>query len=399
MKTELVWIKDLFDIEWCHFTLPSKIKNLPPGETPYWTGTKRNQGSGFKKFVNLENTNLPTEPANVFVVAARCEGSQFIDRPFLAGSKIIKFVPKFDLTPKLIRFWKERFFANFKYERYAYEVESKFFNDYYFKIPMNNQKKIFWNQLLKKKNFYTILYSLAHKRLLNEKSNYIWWDPDKRELFFRKYGVDPDKCPLNFQVSNGKKFEIYDVFSVVTKFKDPNLNHLVWSGMVDIRKEKLKYNLNDFPFDKMILNQNDRKNKKWLFNSFSCNCEFNNFLNPKCKCSDSFKIVEIAIKGKSKKYKNINQKDFNYYIFVKIADPEYYEYKIGIRFFEDIDNYLGRTYCNYEYLESLKLSGPYYHSHYLLNVSSHYWVHLREKSQIFKIDWKKIMKEKLINLK
>ena len=74
MKTELVWIKDLFDIEWCHFTLPNEIKNLPPGETPYWTGTKRNQGSGFKKFVNLENTNLPTEPANVFVVAARCEG-------------------------------------------------------------------------------------------------------------------------------------------------------------------------------------------------------------------------------------------------------------------------------------------------------------------------------------
>ena len=397
MKTELVWIKDLFDIEWCHFTLPNEIKNLPPGETPYWTGTKRNQGSGFKKFVNLENTNLPTESANVFVVAARCEGSQFIDRPFLAGSKIIKFVPKFDLTPELIRFWKERFFANFKYERYSYKVEPKYFHRYYFKVPVNKQKKFLWNYFLKKKKFWTSIHLLAHKKLLKEKSNYIWWDPDKRELFFRKYGVDPDKCPLNFQVSNGKKFEIYDVFSVV-RFGELE-GRLVWTGMVDIRKEKPKYDLNDFPFNKMVWNRRNKKNRKWNFNSFSCNCQFNNFLNPKCKCSDSFKTIEIAIKGKSKKFKDIRHKNFNYYLFIKGIESRYFEYKIGIKFFEGIDNYLGKNYCNYEYLESLKLLGPYQDTHYLWNVSLHYWRHSIPKHQIFKINWKEIMKEKLINLK
>ena len=395
MKTELVSIKDLFDIEWCHFTLPNKIKNLPPGETPYWTGTKRNQGSGFKKFVNLENTNLPTEPANVFVVAARCEGSQFIDRPFLAGSKIIKFVPKFDLTPELIRFWKEKFFAKSKYGRYSYEVEPKFFSDYYFKIPINAQKKFLWNYFLKRKNFCTSIYSLAHKRLLKEESNYIWWDPDKRELFFRKYGIDPDKCPLIFEIPNGKKFEIYSVFSIamVGKFE----GKLVWTAMVDIRKAKPKCDINDFPFNKMILNRNDKKNKKWSFTSSSCNCEFKNFLMPKCECSDSFKTIEISIKGKPKKFKNIKHKNFDYYVLVKKNDPKYHEYKIGIHSFKGIDNYLGKTYYNYEYLGSLKLLGPYQDIRHLWKSSLHYWKHSISKRKIFKINWKKITNQKEAN--
>lgn len=397
MKTRFIKLTELFDIAWCYFTLPKQVKNLPPGPTPYWTGTKMKQRHGFKKFVDLQDTTLKTEPADVFVINAHSGGTQFLEQPFLAGSKIIKFVPKFTLNATLIQLWKQKFFANFDYSPYSKNYELENFQKRYLKAFVNEQNEILWQQTFEQEKLFFDQTWVDHQKFLNQETNYLWWNPEQRESFIKEYQLDPDIPGIDLKITEEKQFELYDVFALIRLGK-PNYCW-AWTGMVVCDRAKEQYDLNDFPIAKLVAKANSHTWLKFqgpLENYFGdCSCTIDNDQNHAYHFDQSLgKLIELTIRFKKSK----NKAEKSYYIVAKGTNPDFPVYKMAIEAFEGIENYLGKTYYDQAYLASLRNQGPFKEIAELSGASIHYDQLYWSAEQILQPDWTKVQKLKKVKL-